>query len=112
MDKRYDTLTLAQQLELRKKAVNDVLTNPKWNLAEAVRHLKKTMRLTTAELAKLSGISFRTLQDIEREKSQGTVQTMNRIFGVLGLKLGVARVTQDTEFEAAAATESASGDPD
>ena len=107
MDKRYETLTLPQQLELRKKAINDVLANPQWSLAQAVRHLKKTMYLTTAELAKLAGISFRTLQDIEREKSEGTVQTMNRVFGVLGLKLGVVRVSHDDEFRAASAPGSA-----
>lgn len=65
------------------------------------------MRITTAELAKLAGISFRTLQDIECEESEGTVQTMNRIFGVLGLKLGVVRVSLDDEFRAASAPESA-----
>jgi transcriptional regulator with XRE-family HTH domain len=103
MDKRYETLTLPQQLELRQKAINDVLANPQWSLPQAVRHLKKTMRLTTAELAMLAGISFRTLQDIEREKSEGTVQTMNRVFGVLGLKLGVARLPNDDDFLGASA---------
>jgi len=49
-------LTLPQQLELRRKAINEVLENPQWSLPQAVRHLKKTMRLTTAELAKLAGI--------------------------------------------------------
>jgi transcriptional regulator with XRE-family HTH domain len=110
MDKRYGTLTPPQQMDLRKRAVNDVLTNPQWSLAEAVRHLKKTMRLTTTELAKLAGISFRTLQDIEREKSEGTVQTLNRIFGVLGLKLTVARVSQDARFGPGTSTESSSAD--
>ncbi|MDI1246468.1 MAG: transcriptional regulator [Rhodoferax sp.] len=100
MDKRYETLTLPQQLELRKKAVSDVLANPQWSLPQAVRHLKKTMHLTTTELAQLAGISFRTLQDIEREKSEGTVQTMNRVFGVLGLKLGVVRAPRDAESRA------------
>jgi DNA-binding XRE family transcriptional regulator len=91
MDKRYNALPLSEQLVLRKKAVEDVLAHPEWNLAQAIRHLKTTMRLTTAELAKLSGVGFRTLQDIEGERSEGTVQTMNRIFGVVGLKLGVVR---------------------
>ncbi len=50
------------------------------------------MRLTTTEMAKLSGVSHRTLQDIEQERSEGSVQTMNRIFGVLGLRLGVCRI--------------------
>ena len=106
MDKRYETLTLPQQLELRKKAVSDVLANPQWSLPQAVRHLKKTMHLTTTELAQLAGISFRTLQDIEREKSEGTVQTMNRVFGVLGLKLGVVRAPRDAESRAASVSDS------
>lgn len=91
MDKRFNTLSVPEQLLLRKQAVDDVLAHPQWSLAQAVRHLKKTMRLTTAEMAKLSGVSYRTMQDIEQERSAGTVQTMNRIFGMLGLKLSVAR---------------------
>jgi DNA-binding XRE family transcriptional regulator len=41
------------------------------------------MRLTT-EMAKLSGVSHRTLQDIEQERSEGSVQTMNRILACWG----------------------------
>lgn len=93
MDKRFTTLSLPQQLQLRRQAVDDVLAHPEWSLAEAIRHLKKTMRLTTAELAKLAGVGFRTLQDIEQQRSEGSVQTMSRIFAVLGLKLGVVRAT-------------------
>jgi DNA-binding XRE family transcriptional regulator len=95
MDKRYNTLSIPQQLDLRQQAVEDVLAHPEWSLPQAVRHLKKTMRLTTAEMAKLSGIAYRTMQDIEQERSEGSVQTMNRIFGMLGLKLGVARVVRE-----------------
>jgi transcriptional regulator with XRE-family HTH domain len=81
-------------MDLRRKAVEDVLAHPEWSLPQAIRHLKKTMRLTTTELAKLAGVGFRTLQDIEQERSDGSVQTMNRIFAVLGLKLGVVRMGQ------------------
>jgi len=91
MDKRYNTLSMPEQLQLRKQAVDDVLAHPEWTLPQAVRHLKKTMRLTTAEMAKLSGIAYRTMQDIEQERSDGSVQTMSRIFGMLGLKLSVAK---------------------
>jgi DNA-binding XRE family transcriptional regulator len=97
MDKRFNTLTLAQQLDLRQKAIDDVLAHPEWSLPQAVRHLKKTMRLTTVEMAKLSGVAYRTMQDIEQERSDGSVQTMNRIFGMLGLKLSVARIARDTD---------------
>lgn len=103
MDKRFNTLSSSEQLELRRKAIEDVLAHPEWSLPQAVRHLKRTMRLTTAEMAKLSGIGFRTMQDIEQERSEGSVQTMNRIFGMLGLKLGVARIARDTGEPGAAA---------
>jgi DNA-binding XRE family transcriptional regulator len=91
MDKRYNTIPPADQLELRRQAVEDVLAHPEWTLPQAIQHLKKTMRLTTAEMAKVSGVAYRTLQDIEQGRSEGSVQTMNRVLGMLGLKLGVVR---------------------
>jgi DNA-binding XRE family transcriptional regulator len=91
MDKRYNTIAPADQLELRRQAVEDVLAHPEWTLPQAIRHLKKTMRLTTAEMAQVSGVAYRTLQDIEQGRSEGSVQTMNRVLGMLGLKLGVVR---------------------
>ncbi|QDW52180.1 helix-turn-helix domain-containing protein [Burkholderia sp. KBS0801] len=91
MDKRYNAMSLPEQLALRRKAIEDVLAHPEWSLRESVRHLKKTMRLTSTEMAKLAGVSTKTIQDIEQGRSDGTVQTMNRIFGMLGLKLGVVR---------------------
>ena len=100
MDKRYNTLSIAEQLALRRQAVDDVLSHPEWSLAQAVRHLKKTMRLTSSEMAKLSGIAHRTMQDIEQGRSEGSVQTMNRIFGMLGLKLSVARASGEPDLSA------------
>lgn len=46
MDKPYYTVSVAEQLQLRKQAIEDVLAHPEWSLPEAVRHLKRTMRLT------------------------------------------------------------------
>ena len=89
MDKRYNTLSLPEQLMLRKQAIDDVLAHPEWTLQQSVRHLKRTMRLTSAELAKMAGINPKTLLDVEQGRSLGTVQTLNKVLGVLGLKLGV-----------------------
>ena len=95
MDKRFKPLSVPEQMELRRQAIEDVLAHPEWSLPQTLRHLRKTMRITTAELARISGVAYRTLQDIEQERSEGSVQTMNRILGTLGLKLGVARVRQE-----------------
>ena len=97
MDRRYRPASPLEPEALRERAIAEVLAHPEWSLAQSVRHLKTTMRLTTADLAKLSDVSFRTLQDIERGKSEGTVKTMNRILGVVGLKLGIVL---DTESDA------------
>lgn len=98
MDKRYNTLPVPEQLVLRMQVIEDLLTHQNWTLQVSVRYLKRTLRLTSAELAKLAGISTKTVQDIEQGRSEGTVQTLNRILGVLGLKLGVVkRVSQEED---------------
>ncbi|SHF39510.1 Helix-turn-helix domain-containing protein [Lampropedia hyalina DSM 16112] len=91
MDKRYKALSLPEQLLLRKQAIDDVLAHPEWTLPQSVRHLKRTMRLTSAELAGMAGIAQKTLLDIEQGRSSGNVQTLNKLLGVLGLQLGVVR---------------------
>ena len=91
MDKRYLPLPVSEQVLLRRQAIEEVLAHPEWTLADAIRHLKKSMRLTSAELARLAGVSHRTVQDIEQGRSEGTVQKMNRLLGIVGLKLGVVR---------------------
>ena len=93
MDKRYKALSVPEQLALRLQAIEEVLAHPEWTLQQSVRHLKRTLRLTSAELARLAGVSTKTIQDIEQGRSEGTVQTLNRILGVLGLKLGVVRAS-------------------
>lgn len=92
MDKRYKPLSPPEQLAQRRHAIEEVLAHPEWSLAESVRHLKAGLRLTSAELARVAGISQKTLLDIEQGRSPGTVQTLNRILGVVGLKLGVVRM--------------------
>ncbi|HUD31666.1 MAG TPA: transcriptional regulator [Variovorax sp.] len=91
MDRRYNALPLHEQLALRREAVEDVVAHPEWTLRECVRHLKKWMRLTSRGMAVLAGVWTKTIQDIEQGRSDGTVQTMNRIFGMVGLKLAVVR---------------------
>lgn len=93
MDKRYKALSVPEQLALRLQAIEEVLAHPEWTLQQSVRYLKRTLRLTSAELARLAGVSTKTIQDIEQGRSEGTVQTLNRILGVLGLKLGVVRAS-------------------
>lgn len=91
MDKRYKPLSLSEQMMLRQEIMDAVLAHPEWPLPDVVRFIKKGLRLTTEDLAKLSGVSFRAVQNIERGVSPGTVQSVNRILGVLGLRLGAVK---------------------
>jgi hypothetical protein len=91
MDKRYKPLSLPEQMMLRQEVMDEVLAHPEWPLPDVIRFLKKRLRLTTEDLAKLSGVSFRAVQNIERGVSPGTVQSVNRILGVLGLRLGAVK---------------------
>jgi len=102
MDRRRKSMPPDEQVLLRQQAIDDVLAHPEWSLRDAVRHLKRNSLVTSEELARLAGVSLRTMRDIEQGRSDGTVQTMNRILGVLGLKLGVARVVAEHAAEAAA----------
>lgn len=104
MDKRYKPLSLSQQMDLRQQVMDELLSHPEWSLQAVVCHLKKGLRLTTADLAKLSGVSSRAVQNIERGLSPGTVQTMNSILGVLGLRLGVVAAAQGPERPSPAST--------
>jgi DNA-binding transcriptional regulator YiaG len=91
VDKRYKPLSLPEQMMLRQEVMDEVLAHPEWPLPEVIRFIKKRLRLTTEDLAKLSGVSFRAVQNIERGVSPGTVQSVNRILGILGLRLGAVK---------------------
>ena len=93
MYKRYKPLSLSEQMMLRQEVMDEVLAHPEWPLPDVIRFIKKRLRLTTDDLAKLSGVSFRAVQNIERGVSPGTVQSVNRLLGVLGLRLGAVKST-------------------
>jgi DNA-binding transcriptional regulator YiaG len=93
MDKRYKPLSLSEQMTNRQAVMDEVLAHPEWPLPDVIRFIKKRLRLTTEDLAKLSGVSFRAVQNIERGVSPGTVQSVNRLLGVLGLRLGAVKST-------------------
>ena len=94
MDKRYKPLSLPEQIERRSQAIAEVLAHPEWPLPDAVRHIRKAMRLTVPEFSRLTGVSGRTILDIEAGRTQGTVQSLNKLLGVVGLRLGVQRIAQ------------------
>jgi transcriptional regulator with XRE-family HTH domain len=94
MDKRFKPLPLPEQVALRRKAIEEVLQHSEWTLPETVRHIRTSLRLTVPEFARLTKVSIRTILNVEAGTTAGTVQTFERLLGVVGLRLGVQRVVK------------------
>jgi len=89
MDKRFKPLTLPEQLALRRQAIQDVAAHPEWSLSETIHHIRTSLRLTVPEFAQLTKVSARTIKDLEAGRTSGTVQTVESLLAVVGLRLGV-----------------------
>jgi DNA-binding XRE family transcriptional regulator len=75
----------AMLLELLQQFIEDKLSQ-----GELLMQLrKKVLGFSQERYAALVGISRRTLSDIEQDKENSTLSTLNRAFYPLGLKLGV-----------------------
>ena len=61
MEKRYKSISASEPLDLRREAIEALLAHPEWSLPQTIRYMRRTMRPTTAEMAKFSGVSQRTL---------------------------------------------------
>ena len=57
-------------------------------ISEAVLAMRKISRLTQAEFAKHRGISVQSLKQIESGTANPTVDTLQKIADIFGLKMG------------------------
>ena len=64
------------------------------DLAEAVKRMRKISGLTQAEFARHRGVSLLTLKRIESGKSNPTVETLERIGRIFGLRVGFVRASR------------------
>jgi len=80
----------AIMLTLRQQFIQEELTQGE--LPKLLR--KKVLGFSQQRYALLAGISRRTLSDIEQDKGNTTLTTLNRAFKPLGLRTGYYRVSQ------------------
>ena len=57
------------------------------DIADAVKRMRKISGLTQAAFAKHRGMSLLTLKQVESGRGNPTVETLNRIGGIFGLKV-------------------------
>lgn len=61
-----------------------------------LRKLRKSVfKMNQEEYAKLTGVSRKTISDVENDRGNYSVDTMNRIFKPLGFKMGVVPMVPD-----------------
>jgi len=71
----------------REQFYADIATNA-LTISEAVLAMRKISRLTQAEFAKHRGISVQSLKQIEAGTANPTVDTLQKIADIFGLKIG------------------------
>ena len=76
-----------QQNALR-RAFYEQLERGELTLPEAIKAMRKMTGLTQAEFAAHRGVSRRVIQDIERGTGNPTVESLNSIAKLFGLRIG------------------------
>lgn len=88
MDKRFSSLTPAEQLQIRRDLTERLAAAPETPIPQVIREIRKTLRFTIPEYAKICGVSPRTLQDIERKVSSPTLDTVEKLLRPMGMRPG------------------------
>ncbi|MYM42008.1 helix-turn-helix domain-containing protein [Duganella qianjiadongensis] len=88
MDKRYAVLSPAEQVALRRDLMLRLEAAPAMPIPAVIREIRKTLRLTIPEYARLCQVSPRTLQDIERGVASPTLSTVDKLLQPMGLRAG------------------------
>lgn len=91
MDRRFKPMTPAEQVAARLALYAYLDANPGLPLADTLRAIRRHLRLTVAEMARLSGLSSRFISQIEHGQGNPTVQTVHQLLAPFGLSLGVVR---------------------
>lgn len=90
MDKRYKPLTPLEQLHAREQMLAMIQAHPEWTLAQAVRHVRQSLRMTIRDMAKAGNLSDQALRNIEASRNSPTLETAARLLEPFGLRLCVA----------------------
>lgn len=78
-------------LSHRRHVIAEMVARTDWTPWQAVRYMRVELGLAVDELAKLSGVPKAALETIDRGEATGTVEELDNLLGVLGLKLGVVQ---------------------
>ncbi|AXI03890.1 helix-turn-helix domain-containing protein [Aquirhabdus parva] len=89
MDKRFKPQTPEQEYEKRINLTKVIKANPDWTIAQIVTYIRSELHLTLKEMSKFCKVSEKTLQKLEDGFDNPTLDTLNRVLGRFGMKMGV-----------------------
>ncbi|WP_064116496.1 helix-turn-helix domain-containing protein [Pseudomonas fluorescens] len=90
------SLTVAERMALI-ESIQEALADGTLDISEAVRRLRvEVTGLHQIQFAKMCKISVRTLIHIEHAEGNQTLRSLDSIFRLFGLKMGVVRVRRET----------------
>ncbi|WP_435034129.1 helix-turn-helix domain-containing protein [Pseudomonas neuropathica] len=89
------SLTVAERMALI-ESIQEALADGTLDISEAVRRLRvEVTGLHQIQFAKMCKISVRTLIHIEHAEGNQTLRSLDSIFRLFGLKMGVVRVRRE-----------------
>ncbi|MEZ1320139.1 transcriptional regulator [Pseudomonas fluorescens] len=90
------SLTVAERMALI-ESIQEALADGTLEISEAVRRLRvEVTGLHQIQFANMCKISVRTLIHIEHAEGNQTLRSLDSIFRLFGLKMGVVRVRRET----------------
>ncbi|WP_068858413.1 helix-turn-helix domain-containing protein [Perlucidibaca aquatica] len=89
MDKRFHTMTHIQQMEARLAVYRKIEERPGLPLPEVLKLLRTGLRITRAEISRMTNLSVRYLQEIEHGQANPTMDIADQLLKPFGLRMGV-----------------------
>ena len=59
------------------------------NIKDVIKKRRLVLRITQQDLAELSGVSLRTIKDIESGKANPSLHMLSKIADILGMQVGL-----------------------
>jgi DNA-binding XRE family transcriptional regulator len=94
MDKRFKEVDEDLASAMRQQLYEDVASGA-ITVGQAVRVMRRISHLTQPEFAKHRGISVQALKQIEQGTGNPTVQTLDKVASVFGLRVGFVPIRRD-----------------
>ncbi|MES2935452.1 MAG: helix-turn-helix transcriptional regulator [Pseudomonadota bacterium] len=91
MDKRRKPID-KDLIRQQRDELDAAIARGELSLQEALKRMRKISRLTQVEFAAHRGVSVKVIKEIERGIANPTVNTLNQIGSIFGLRVGFVRV--------------------